>query len=190
VLFDHVLLDEMMDDATPALLTLAAFARLHGVAKPTVTGWKRRGLLVFAADGKRVDVAASNARLAARPTISRGGKTKIRPAVEVSAEPTVELGAAGDPANWSRQEALRQREIAQARLAQIEADRAAGLVVPIAEVEGAVRGEYTIVRTALLGLASKLASRLAAAATPEAAGALVDGEVRQILTELTQDAPK
>ena len=94
---------------------------------------------------------------------------------------------AGDPAGWSRQEALRQREIAQARLAQIEADRAAGLVVPIADVVGAVTAEYHVVRTALLGIASKLAHRLAAATTPEACGALVDGEVRVILTELTQD---
>ena len=175
-------------------MSLADFSRLHGVAKSAVTGWKRRGLLVIV-DGK-VDVAASNARLAARPTISRGGVTKVRPGVPVeSAAPAPEQSksshhvsfSAADPSTWSRQEALRQREIAQARLAQIEADKAAGLVAPIAEVEGVVRGEYSIVRTTLLGIASKLAHRLAAATTPEACGSLVDVEVRAALEALTRD---
>jgi hypothetical protein len=180
-------------DETPAFMTKAAFARLHGVAKPTVTGWARRGLLVLAADGKRVDVLASNARLGARPSVSRGGVAKVLPGKPgdlpdkpaPNGFPENPLGEKTDPANWSRQEALRQREIAQARLAQIEADRAAGLVVPIADVVGAVTAEYHIVRTGLLGMASKLAHRLAVATTPEACGALVDTEVRAILTELT-----
>jgi hypothetical protein len=182
-------------DEIPAFMTKAAFARLHGVAKPTVTGWARRGLLVLAADGRRVDVLASNARLGARPSVSRGGTAKVRPIVtdrpKAGSPEDPALSAQGiDPADWSRQEALRQREIAQAQLARIEADRAAGLVVPIADVTDAVRGEYHTVRTALLGLASKLAARLAAATTPEACGALVDTEVRAILTELTQDGAR
>jgi hypothetical protein len=168
---------DTMDDA-PAFMNLTAFARLHGVSKPTVTGWRRRGHLQLTADG-RVDVAASNARLAARPAARHGGLAKVKPIVE---EP-----AAADPANWSRGEALRQREIAQARLAQIEADRVAGLVVLKAEVAGVVRAEYTIVRTAMLGLASKLAHRLAACASPEGCGALVHTEVRSILEALTAD---
>jgi hypothetical protein len=168
-------------------VTLAAFARMHGVSQACVSGWRRRGYLVLV-EG-RVDVAGSNANLAARPSVHRGGTAKVRPGkpVEVARAAGEQDGASDDPANWSRQEALRQREIAQARLAAIEADRAAGLVVPIAEVTDAVRGEYTIVRAALLGMASKLATRLAAATTPEACGALVDGEVRSILTELTRD---
>ena len=66
-------------DETPEFMSFAAFARHCHVAKSCVTGWRRRGLVVVV-DGK-VDVAASNARLAARPTISRGGVTKVRPAV-------------------------------------------------------------------------------------------------------------
>jgi hypothetical protein len=178
-------------DETPATLSLAAFARLHGVAKATVTGWKQRGYLVLTADG-RVDVAASDAMLAARPSTSRGGVTKVRPGKPVEGGGATaddeQLGDAGNPAGWSRQEALRQREIAQAQLARIEADIAAGLVVPKAEVVGIVRAEYAVVRTAFLGMASKLAHRLAAATSPEAAGALVDGEVRSILGALTADS--
>jgi hypothetical protein len=167
----------LMND-TPTFVSLAAFARLCGVSGPCVTGWKRRGHIVLV-DGK-VDVAESNRRLAARPTARHGGLAKVKPAVE-------EPEAAADPANWTRGEALRQLEISRARLAQIEADRMAGLVVPKADVVAVVRNEYTIVRTAMLGLASKLAHRLAAATTPEACGALVDGEVREILGALTAD---
>jgi hypothetical protein len=162
----------------PSLISLADFARLHGVAAPTVTGWKRRGHIVLV-DGK-VDVAASNARLAARPAARHGGLAKVKPVVE---EPI----AVADPANWTRGEALRQLEISRARLAQIEADRVTGLVVLKAEVAGVVRAEYTIVRTAMLGLASRLAHRLAACASPEGCGALVDGEVRSVLEALTAD---
>jgi hypothetical protein len=174
----------------PAFMSLAAYARRCGVTKSAVTGWRRRDLLVVT-DG-RVDVAASDARLAARPSISRGGRTKVRPGLAPDGtEPPVEQsGAAANPANWSRQEALRQREIAQARLAQIEADKAAGLVVPKADVVGVVRGEYAIVKAAFLGMAAKLAHRLAAATTPEACGVLVDTEVRSILDGLTADGAK
>jgi hypothetical protein len=163
---------------TPNLVSLAAFARLCGVSGPCVTGWRRRGHIVLV--GGKVDVAASNVRLASRPAARVGGIAKAKPIVESPMD-------AADPANWTRSEALRQREIAQARLAQIEADEAAGLVVRKADVVGAVRAEYTIVRTALLGMASKLAHRLAAATTPESAGALVDNEVRSTLEALTAD---
>ena len=68
-----------MDDKTnPTVMSLAAFARSHQVAGPTVTGWRRRGYLVMTADGK-VDVAASNKRLADRPDVHRGGRVKVRP---------------------------------------------------------------------------------------------------------------
>jgi hypothetical protein len=53
-----------------------------------------------------------------------------------------------------------------------------------------VRGEYAIVKAAFLGMAAKLAHRLAAATTPEACGTLVDNEVREILDGLTADGAK
>jgi hypothetical protein len=167
-------------------MSLAEYSRRCGVTRGAVTGWRRRGYIVLTAAGK-VDVVASDARLAARPSISRGGKTKVRPGKPIEVGGTEAAVDVANPATWSRQEALRQREIAQARLAHIEADKAAGLVVPRADIAGAVRAEYGIVRVAFLGMASKLAARLAAATTPEACGALVDTEVRQILDALTAD---
>jgi phage terminase Nu1 subunit (DNA packaging protein) len=164
---------------------MAAYARLKGVTRAAVTGWRRRGYVVMTPGGK-VDVVATDARLAARPSLNRKVGKQEPGAAAVGGAPE-QSSAAGDPAGWSRQEALRQREIAQAQLARIEADTAAGLVVPKAEVVGVVRAEYTVVRTALLGMASKLAHRLAAATTPEACGALVDAEVRGLLEALTAD---
>jgi hypothetical protein len=176
-------------DETPAFITLAAFARLHRVAKPTVTGWKRRGYLVINSDGM-VDVVRSNARLASRPSVHRGGVAKVRPGKPVEGGAS-ELGAPADapsdPDGWTMHEAKRREMVAAAKLRELELAREAGLVVPIAEVEGVVRGEYSIVRTTLLGMASKLAHRLAAATTPEACGALVDTEVRAALAALTAD---
>ena len=49
------------------------------------------------------------------------------------------------------------------------------------EILGAVRSEYGVVRTGMLGLASRLAHRLAACTSPEGCSALVDAEVRLIL---------
>jgi len=164
---------------TPTFVSLAAFARLCGVSQPCVTGWRRRGHVVIV-DGK-VDVRASRKLLAARPSARTGGMAKVRPIVEQPEAADV------SPANWTRGEALRQLEISRARMAQIEADRVAGTVVLKSEILGAVRGEYTIVRTAMLGLASKLAHRLAACTSPEGCSALVDTEVRLILSALTSD---
>jgi hypothetical protein len=170
----------VLSDNTPSFLSLADFGRLHGVAGATVTGWKRRGYLVLV-DGK-VDVVASNARLAARPSTLRGGTAKVRPGKPVEPGPAVE---SSDPANWSRQEASRQREIAQARLAQIEADRAAGKVALIEEVTEKVGKRFSIVRARMLTIPSKLASRLAVLNTAEACGTLLDIEIRAALTELS-----
>jgi hypothetical protein len=166
--------------------TMAGFAKHRGVSKTAVTKWKKRGLLVFLPDGK-IDVAASDALLADRPAVYRGGavKSALTPVLSTTMD-----SSTVDPATWSTAEAIRRKEIAQARLRQIEADTAAGLVVPIADITKAVAGEYAVVRTALLAMPAKLAHRLAAAATPQEAGALVDGEVRAVLTALTQDAAR
>jgi hypothetical protein len=92
-------------------VTQAAFAKLRGVSKPTVHGWKKRGYLVFGPDGKSVDVAATEKILADRPATYRGGKTK-------AARPTpAQLLTAPD---WSLAESTRRRQAAMAALAELE----------------------------------------------------------------------
>jgi hypothetical protein len=168
----------------PSHISLAAFARLHGVSAPTVTGWKRRGYLVLV-EGK-VDVAASNARLAARPDVHRGGVAKVRPGKQAP----IQSGAAAEevPADgWSMHEAKRREMVAVAKMREQEQARQAGLVVLKSEILSAVRAEYGVVRPAMLALASRLAHRLAAATTPAECSRLVDTEVRLILEALTAD---
>jgi len=58
-------------------LSQADFARHRGVSKPCVTIWKRQGKIVM--DGRKVDVAASEALLDSRPAIYRGGVTNRAP---------------------------------------------------------------------------------------------------------------
>jgi hypothetical protein len=164
-------------------VTFAAYARLHHVSRPTVHGWRKRGYLVLQ-DGK-VDVAASNARLAVRPDVHRGGVARVRPGKPAP----IQSGAVeGEPADgWSMHEAKRREMVAVAKMREQEQARQAGLVVLKAEILGAVRAEYGVVRPAMLALASRLAHRLAAATTPAECSRLVDTEVRLILQSLTQD---
>jgi hypothetical protein len=174
----------MMTDDAPAFVTFAAYARLHHVSRPTVHGWRKRGYLVLQ-DG-RVDVVRSNERLAARPDVHRGGVAKVRPGkpAPIQSSPAAE----GEPADgWSMHEAKRREMVAVAKMREQEQERLAGLVVLKAEVLGAVSSEYTVVRTRMLGLASRLAHRLAACTSPEGCSALVDTEVRLILQALVAD---
>ena len=52
----------------------ADFARRRKVSRKAVTGWKAKGLLVFADDG-RIDVEATEWKLDERPAVYRGGVT-------------------------------------------------------------------------------------------------------------------
>ena len=55
-------------------MSLTAFAEKHGVDRKTATRWRQSGLIVPCVGP--VDVVASEARLAERPSQYRGGKTK------------------------------------------------------------------------------------------------------------------
>lgn len=60
--------------ASPSHLSQADFARRRKVSRKAVTGWKAKGLLVLADDG-RVDVEATEWKLDERPAKYRGGVT-------------------------------------------------------------------------------------------------------------------
>jgi hypothetical protein len=166
---------------TPTFMTFAAFARLHGVSRPTVNGWKKRGHLVLR--GNEVDVVASNARLAARPDVSRGGPAKVRPGKPAAGQ----SGSAEDaPAEgMSMHEARRRELVAAAKLRELALAREAGKVSDNAEVAEKVGRRFAVVRSRMLAISPRIASRLAVLNTAEACGALLDAEVRDALTELS-----
>ena len=158
----------------PAVMTLAAYARLHRVTKGCVTGWKRRGYLVLVEGGK-VDVAESNRRLASRPSVHRGGTAKVRPGKPVEAAANSELydvslkaaGVPSDPEGWTMHEARRREMVAGAKLRELQLAREAGKVADIEEVADKVGKRLSIVRSQMLALSPALAPRLAVLDTPE-----------------------
>ena len=171
-----------MDETNPSFMTFAAFARLHQVRQPTVSGWRRRGYLVLQAG--RVDVVRSNERLAARPDVHRGGVAKVRPGKPA---PIQSAAAEAEPADgsWSMHEARRREMIATAKMRELALAREAGKVSDNAEVAEKVGKRLSVVRARMLAISSKLAARLAVLDTAEACGALLDAEVRAALTELS-----
>jgi hypothetical protein len=164
---------------TPAFLSLAAFARLHGVSKPCVSGWIKRGYIVLTVD-RKVDVIASNKRLADRPDVHHGGPAKVRPG-----KPAAGAAEGGPADGWSMHEARRRELVAAAKLRELALAREAGSVTANAEVAEKVGNRFRVVRARMLAIAPKLAPRLAALNTPEACRALLDAEVRDALTELS-----
>jgi hypothetical protein len=56
--------------------TRAAFAEMHGVSRMTVSRWLARGCAVLVSGTDRINVAQSNALLAARLPVYRGGKAR------------------------------------------------------------------------------------------------------------------
>jgi phage terminase Nu1 subunit (DNA packaging protein) len=79
---------------------------------------------------------------------------------------------------------------ARARLAEIEAARASGLVVEVEESLRQLAEELSVVRTRLLAIPAKAAPRLLHVSEPEVARAIVEREIIEALKELTADDPE
>jgi hypothetical protein len=149
----------------------AEFARYRGVSRFAVTHWKRRGLLVMK-DG-RVDVAASETLIDARPEKFQGGTTNRR---SVSLHPaktktprkaghtaTEEVAPAVEAATGAyptTAEAVRHKESALARTRELEYLLKAKNAVAISDVVETVAAEYAVVRDRLLQLPGKAADRV------------------------------
>jgi hypothetical protein len=56
--------------------TRSEFAKRQNVTRETVSRWVRKGYAKLAADGRRLDIKASEKLLASRPPKFRGGSTK------------------------------------------------------------------------------------------------------------------
>lgn len=64
----------MSDEAAPEFLSKSAYAAHRGVTPAMVTRWTGQARIVLTPDGKRVDVAASDALLAKSLDPGRGGR--------------------------------------------------------------------------------------------------------------------
>lgn len=174
---------------------------MRDVSRKTVTMWKRAGLLVFV-DGL-IDVVATDALLAGRPAVYRGGVTTPAPGNNFEVTGNSLLDAIGDDdaiplldalpeaiakaSSWTLAEATRQKEIYLALLRQLEFDRESAKVVKIDDVVKAVVGEYAIVRSQLLNFPARVAPRAAALNSATEVQALIFGEICEVLGALSID---
>lgn len=168
-----------------SFVTQAEFARQQDVSRKSVTVWKARGYIVLNEAGL-VNVAASNALLAARPDRYRGGVTKRASeskGEESSSPPTPILDEVPEviasAEGWTLAEAQRIKETYLARLRQQEFEENDGQLVRIESVGAAVDSEYAMVRERLLTIPGKLADRLSSEQI-----VAVRAEINEALSEL------
>lgn len=176
-------------------VTQAEFSRLREVTRAAVSLWKSKGLLVLTEDGL-VDVDATDAKLAERPTVNRGGVAKQprerkRPSsgaatIDVSQVPLDELAKDLD---WTHAEAARVKEVYLALLRKQEFEVGEGKLVEIEQVARQVEREYSVVRERLLAIPGKLASKLTGLDRPAIEMAL-SKEINGALNELHDPAPE
>jgi phage terminase Nu1 subunit (DNA packaging protein) len=167
----------------------AQFAQLRKVDPSTVTLWKRQGYLVVDKHGL-IDVAQSNAKLKARPSTYRGGKTAtVIPDEDANGLADEALQRLRDAhAPLSLAEAQRVKENYLAKLRQLEFDKLTGQVVHIDDVVKEVAAVFSTVKNVLRGLPSKLAPRVLACADAQEAEEIMRADIDQALTELSSES--
>lgn len=174
------------------LTNQAGYAAHRGVSRKTVTGWKQRGLIVFADDGQ-VDVSATDAVLlehGIRLPETLQGNVEATPATKPGETPedAADRIVNGEGrAVWTKAEAERVKENYAALLKQLDYDRESGKVVEIDDVVVAVAAEYAVLRSRLLDIGSKVAPTVAVLKSADEIKAIIDAKVVEALTELTID---
>jgi hypothetical protein len=159
-------------------VSLAEFSRLRGVSRKTVSVWRQKGWLVTAKDG-RVEVAASVARLAQRPAVYRGGRTKG--GIELAEAKLDELLA--ETAPLSLVEAQRVKENYLAKLRRLEFETESKTLVPADQVEQCWTTLVGVVKKHALALPNAAADELAMKSAAECA-AILTRRIRHMLAEL------
>jgi hypothetical protein len=193
-------------------------ARALGVSRQQVYKYKDAGKITADAQGKfdpdqvAVDLGRNlkakvggEARrgdrheLPAATPASDGGSTGRR--VEVEAEPqphggwlkrehAVEDEAEEDPNRPSLAEAQRRKELANARKAEIGADRLEGKFADLAEVKLMASALVAAAKTRLRSIGNKIAPQIAIESDAASCQAMIDAEVDEALAELAQWEPQ
>lgn len=163
-----------MSDQVPASMTQAEFARHRGVAKSTVNEYKRKGFLVFTADG-RINVEQTERVLAASLDTRGGNRSKG----------SDEQPAATDASYM----AAKTREMqAKAARQEMETRKRAGELVEREDVK--VTG-FTLARNAqeaVMAVADRLSPLLAAESDSAKVHEMLSDELRQACQDLAKAA--
>lgn len=201
-------------DAAPAdgRLTRAAYARLQGWNKSTVTRLVAQGRLVTTPDGKMIDVPASARRLEETKRIDRQGvrehhaRTRGRtgntpaegaqpaPAMSAPAPETPGAGAAGEPppppATSDQEEynrARAQKEAAQAQMAEMELARRRAELVDIAQVREMAARAAGIISRGFERIGPRIGPVWSVEQDPLKREQLLEDELRKVLHEWTDE---
>lgn len=149
----------------------AAFAAYKDVSRQTVTDWKKRGILIYASDGK-VDFLATDRRLA-----DHGIRQPLDSNLtELTAIDGVEL--------WSKADAETVRENYAARLKQLEFERESACVVTIDEAARHIVDELGIVRQRCRSIGAEITPKLVDMTSAAEIKAAIDDAVVAALADL------
>lgn len=164
----------------PMYLSKSAFAARIGRAPSYITWLKNNNRLVLTADGKQVDVTASEAliRDTADPSktavadrhhqdrLQRDVYSQLSSQVEPTstAAPPPVITPAGQLPDFQKARALREHNLAQ--LAEIELHKAKGSLVAMAAVQTGAYNAGRMLRDQLFGMPPQLAPELASMTDP------------------------
>lgn len=164
----------------PMYLSKSAFAARIGRAPSYITWLKNNNRLVLTADGKQVDVTASEAliRDTADPSkaavadrhhqdrLQRDVYSQLSSQVEPTSTAAPPLAAmpAGQLPDFQKARALREHNLAQ--LAEIELHKAKGSLVALSAVKTGAYNAGRMLRDQLLGMPPQLAPELASMTDP------------------------
>lgn len=168
-------------------MTVAEYAAHRDCSDSYVRRLRRENRLTLATDG-RIDVRASDARLAAEQDPLRGGDRTGKAGADGADQPAGEHVPTVAVGDVSLREAMRRERLARARLAELELGEASRQLARVKEME---RVAFTLARQTLerlRGIPSRLRNQLAAETSSRGCEALLDAEVAQVCAELQNAA--
>lgn len=177
---------------TKDFVTQKEFAEICGVSKAAVTKWKSKGLLVFG-ENNLINVAATQEKLENRPAKYRGGtaKTFSDSDNDFSEPDDFEDDDSAleeiDDDNISHAEATRRKEVYLARCQKIKYEKEIGKLVDVDAAAQVVANEYAKVRSKILAIPTRTATRLSVMKNPAEIKKYLDEEISDVLNELTFD---
>lgn len=191
---------------TPELLSQKEFASLLGISAPMVTKHKKAGRLVM--DGshtKLVRVAESLAAIDAWKDPARGGDRSTRPSntgIPLSAaraertqpaihvEPsTVSSTSASDADRLNYNVQAARHKLAEAQRSELMLAREAGELVSKAERDAAEFSRARAAREAIMSIADRIATRVAAESDPHKCHQMIELECRRVCDSLAVRSP-
>jgi hypothetical protein len=167
--------------AKVTLMTQAEYAKHRGVSRVAVHK-AIQGERIMLIDGK-IDPKVADIQWAAN-TRARVRNAGSGPA-PIAPQPVGMIVAGDADPQISYEEARRRRELAEASIAEMKQAELAGELIRTHAVRAAWAGKITSTRDALLQIPARLSPQLAAESDLAAVTALLEGEIRQVLSDLS-----